>query len=191
MHYFLGGINGVGKSSLLAEINKIKPEYLIINHSKEFMKWLGIGDDYDRLRKKDPNSLSKLDSEFVNSLISKNSQKTLILNSHYTLLIKGKIFKPSCPWMAKFDVLILITAPAKEILKRINKDLSQRDRALFSPEISNEERLKLIRKYAELEKTEFVNLATKLKKPHLIIVNQEDKIQEAVNNFLEFDRKTN
>jgi adenylate kinase len=186
MNYFIGGINGTGKTTLISEIVKLRPSYISVQHTKTLMKWLGIDSNYDKLRSMDQDYInSKLDPEFVKYLLQNNISKTILLDSHFTNLIKGQFFKATEGWIANFDALILVTAPINEIHNRITID--QRDRELFPPNSNLASQLKYLEKYSEVEKMEFLRLTKKYKKPHLIIQNRKNKLQKAIELFLKFE----
>jgi ABC-type molybdenum transport system ATPase subunit/photorepair protein PhrA len=52
MHYYVVGVNGSGKTSLLKAISK-RTKIDAIHGTTELMNYLGIPDDYDALRKLD------------------------------------------------------------------------------------------------------------------------------------------
>jgi len=189
IRYYFGGINASGKSTLLSAIKKVKPEYEVIHVTGKFMRWLGMDNDYERLRTLDPDFISQEFPKFIKDLLHQYKNKVLLLDSHYLNLIRGRVFDRTGPWLKKFDALVLVEADVDDILKRIKKEATEKDRALFPEGCSEKECRQILTRYWRLTKETFESLARKYGKPFKIITNPDDNLRQAVNIFLKFDRE--
>ena len=68
MKVFLGGINGVGKTTVIGKVKELKSDLVIVDGAKQFMAWLGFGTDYEKLRALDNQLANQKIAEFNTSL---------------------------------------------------------------------------------------------------------------------------
>ena len=189
MKYFIGGINGSGKSNFITNLKDVRPNYETVDGSKDFMKWLGFDGDYDRLRKLMPEIRDSKLAEFISQTLNKSEAETLVYVGHYIVLVKGEIINVTRDWLARFDGIVLITARPEVILKRINDDAHDRDRALFKEGTTDQEAMKILKDYQLKEHVAFLDLADRYGIPGLVMDNSESVVANVVFKFLEFDAK--
>ena len=189
MKYFIGGINGSGKSNFITNLTDVRPDYETIDGSKDFMKWLGFDGDYERLRKLDPAIKDAKLSEFISQTLNNSQAETLVYIGHYIILVRGEIIDITREWLARFDGIVLITAKPEIILSRINKDAHDRDRALFKEGTTEEGALKTLKDYQLKEHVSFLDLADKYGIPSLVVDNSDNLVANTVFDFLQFDAK--
>ena len=187
MKYFVGGVNGVGKTSFLDTLKIKKADYEIIDGSRAFLGWLGFGDDYEKLRRLHDSIRDARLAEFINQLISKSKSETLVFAGHYLSLVRGEIGYIVRDWLAKFDGIVLMTATPEIIYERISKD--SRDRALFKEGTTKEEAIKTLKDYIVKENVDFLASAEKFGVPKLLINNTDGDIDRIVAEFIDFDAR--
>ncbi len=187
MIYYVGGINGVGKTSLLQGIAKKDNRFSHIKGSTLLMCRLGIRDgDYESLRNLSTELKNKEFGEIVKSLKSDKNHNILI-DAHFINLINGKEYRVVDSWISYVDVLVLVEANENEVMNRILKD-SGRNRAMFNDDVwqSKEFVIHKIHEYMLSTRTEFYNLSKKYLLPSIVIQNRENKINLGIESFLEF-----
>ncbi len=187
MKYFVGGINGTGKSHFITNLADVKPEYYTVDGSREFMRWLGFGHDYEKLRNLMPDIRDARLADFINQTLNKTEAETLVYVGHYIVLVRGEIINITRDWLSRFDGIVLMTSNPETILKRISKD--DRDRALFKEGTTDEEALKVLKNYSLKEHVAFLELADRYGIPSLLLDNTEGVVANVVFEFLEFDAK--
>ena len=179
----------MGKSHFLKKLKDIKPDYELIDGSKEFLGWLGFGDDYERLRKLIPEIRDAKLAEFISQTLNKSEAETLVYIGHYIVLIRGEIIHIVRDWLSRFDGIILMTASPEVILQRIDADAHDRDRALFKENTSRDDQIKVLKDYQLKEHIAFLDLADRYGIPKLLIDNTDANADNNVFEFLEFDAK--
>lgn len=115
---FIGGIHGVGKSSICQHIcRELNMEYL---SASELIKWQEINEDSKNKKVKDiPDTQNRLLKGLKNTL---QKHKTYLLDGHYCLLNKdSEVEKISMDIFIQINpkVLCLIICDIKEIKKRL------------------------------------------------------------------------
>jgi adenylate kinase len=184
MKVFVGGINGVGKTTFLNALQKQMPEVHFVDGAKSFMEWLGIPNDYESLRKIDNVTANEKNSQFLAELCQQYDN--LVLGAHYLNLVNGKVLDKSLgDWPKLFDYLVFLTAPAEDIYERINKDETSRDRALFGPHIGREGAIKVLDQYNEQNRRKATELSSKFQIPYIEVENMNGKLDAAVSKFME------
>ncbi len=182
MRAYVGGVNGSGKSTILAEVTRQKPEFTIIHSVTAFTEWLGFPGDYEKLRAIPPEEGIQKLSQFMDVLLAKPID-ILLFDSHYLNLVRGVIKPVMGPWIKKFDVLILISADIDSILKRIESD--SRDRALFPPEATKETCEAIYKNYCKQYKDVFHQLALQYNLPSKEIENSEGEISQVAQELID------
>lgn len=189
LYCFVGGINGTGKTTVLAEVKKLNSNLEVIKGSAAFMQWLGLPPgDYDSLR---GLSANHKDQEFAKLILAtadrvKEQKATTLVDAHYINIIEGSIADCTGDWMGKFDALFVITANYQAVFDRICQDeeLSKRNRSLFPKGADTNFKKKLITQY--LEATDI--LARKLSKKHRVPYFRLENNQQAIDTAQEFSQ---
>ena len=188
MNYYLGGINGVGKSTFLQELAKQEPDVKIYHGSKLLMAGLGIvPDDYDTLRQVPSKNKDIAYGAVVIKQLGehRDAGEIVVFDSHYLGLIEGKVVKATGNWLKKFDCLLLLEAPTDEVLGRVLRDEVARDRKLFPAGMEIAGKRKLLGDYADWTKKEFLSLAQEYGLGSHILLNQNNEIESSVKKFIE------
>lgn len=187
--YFLGGVNGVGKSTFSTEIVTRNPEFSLIKGSSFFMEWLGLDlGDYSSLRLLPKRYKHKeLNRMMISLLSSPSNKKSVLIDAHYFHYNYGRLIDATGKWMSMVDVLLVVTADVKKILSRIEKDNKNRD--LFYDKISEKEKELMIEHYLEETLQKAQKISNKYKIPLFVLDNSEDNTKGIVKNFLEIHNK--
>lgn len=187
--YFFGGVNGAGKSTFLAELEKSASEFEIFQASSQFMKWLGLEPgDYQSLRAMPEEVKNRGFEKMIQYLVDKRpgSQKALIIDAHYLNLRNGEIFDVTGEWIKLMNALFLITANHQTLWGRLRKDLETkgRERNLFPQGSTEEKQKRLLADYTDQTLNKVQILSQKYKIPFFIIENSDNQLSEAVRLFL-------
>ena len=176
MKIYVGGVNGVGKTTVLEALFK-ETGFPVKHATQEFLKFLGIPGDYNELRKLDDEYRKLQLNQFMSEIAA--SRKSFILDSHYLIMVDGVIKSVIDEWIKQYDLLIYLTAPAEVILERLNSD--NRDRALFS----SNDRLQQIHElqlFLDKTKNEVNSTANKYKIP-MCILETDQELMVVVNSL--------
>ncbi|MEK7078120.1 MAG: AAA family ATPase [Patescibacteria group bacterium] len=161
---FLGGVSGVGKTSVAREFAKESLVH-VLDGSAELMKWLGITDgDYDRLRSLPEKVKEKALTDLFRTLAGEDNHETTIVTGHYVKVLNGKITSSYGPWYQHCITLVLVVGNPKLIVRRILCDevsKKRTNRSLFgNKQASLQEQIDFI-KDAQLRSTEVMAKAAK------------------------------
>ena len=185
MKVFVGGINGVGKTTTLNMVaTSLGMKH--IKGSSLMMEYIGFPGDYEKLRSLSKEQQDKLWSECAEALLSGNFGDSFLLDAHYLSLNRGKINATVGDWINNFDAIILLSAPIESIWQRITADKEKRDRALFPEGISEETMKELLREHEKVTQTEFEKILKASKKPGIEIINEDGKQDTTVDKLVEF-----
>lgn len=189
--YFIGGINGVGKTTLLKEIGERESGFEVVSGSQCLMQWLGIKlGDYASLRSLPDDFKDREMDKMMQWLLAQRpgSKKHLLFDAHFLNIKEDSIVGATGDWIGLMDALFVVTAGSDEILHRIEVDQlnSGRTRPIFKGNTDAAQKLILIDSYQEktLEVTRV--LAQKYCLPFAEIKNDDGKIEEAINQFISF-----
>ncbi len=186
MKIYVGGVNGVGKTTITQEAAKILGMECI-RGSYALMEYLGFGHDYTKLR-----ALTQKQRDIANRECSEfllNSKDNFIMDGHYLGLVHGKVDRVTDSWINGYDALILIEAPFEDVWDRIAADEKTRDRALFPTSHDEDNKKTMLKNYIDQTREEFTRIAELYKKPHIIIQNDHGKQNVAIQAFVDFVRK--
>lgn len=189
--YFVGGVNGVGKSSFLSKLSSKHSEFKVFWGSAEFMKWLRLKQgDYRGLRDLSDTykdlELDKMMKVVLQKGAPKN--KTLIIDAHYLNYKKGKVVDATGLWMSLLDALFIVSASPETILKRLKNDKKiGRSRNLLPWEISQVDKITLINKFLRLTLEKAQEISKKYKIPYFVIDNNDNGLDRAIEEFLRYD----
>ena len=187
MRYFVGGINGVGKSYFLKKLRELKPDYEMVDGAKAFIEWLGFDNDSEKLRHLHPDIRDSRMAEFISHTLNNNQSETVMYAGHLLVLIRGEVVYATQEWLARFDGIVLITASPEVILERIAND--PRDRALFKESTSRDDSIEILKGYNLKENVEFLRLSDKYGLPKILINNTDGVVDNTVSQFLDFDAR--
>ena len=196
--YFIGGINGVGKSTFLKNIisQKTNQEFVLIKGISWFMKWLGLrSGDYNKLQKLNERFKNKELEKMICFIIKTNQRKnkTFLFDGHYFHYKRGIPINTIGKWIKYFTALFLIDAPTEVILRRIYKDKNKKpeDRDLFPINLYNTEKQKdIISMYRMVTVRKIKELSSKHKISYFII-NNERNINNTIREFMDCHRLIN
>ena len=186
-HYYFGGLNGSGKSTLVDKIAETDNGFEAVHSSRELMKWLGVERDYEAMRRMDQDEVLRQFARFIDQRLTDAGDKSLLFDTHYLSLVRGKWIDRTGEWIARFAAVILVTAPLADIWQRIQS--GERNRALFPDEMPNNRRLGLFKTYAEAYEDKFFDTASFFGIPYLIINNPNGRLNEAADRFLDFQAR--
>jgi len=183
MHYYVVGVNGSGKTTLLKAIHE-KIGIQVVQGTAELMNWLGIPGDYDALRKMDQADVLNEWGETAAHLLQEYKNEDFLLDTHILNLTHGKIIPRDGPWIADYGALILIKARPATLLNRIAAD-ANKDRAMFTSEMDEATKLKMLDNYQNETQKLFTELSETYGLPSLVIEN-EKALEDSVQSFINF-----
>lgn len=184
MHYFVVGANASGKTSLLKVVSE-RTGIPYVHGTTELMRRMAIEGDYDQLRSINQDNVLEQWGITAEEILQRYGSNSFLLDSHILHLIHGKVFHRDGPWIAKFDALVLVTAPVDQMLQRILAD-ENRDRVLFEPGTDEVTKRAILVDYKAQTSTLFHELVTKYSLPSTEIENATDHLDDAVNAFIAF-----
>lgn len=181
MHYYVVGVNGSGKTSLL---NALAAEtgIEVIHGTAALMRHLGISGDYAALRAMDQEKVLSEWGEMAARLVAEHGDQPFLLDTHILNLTKGKVIRRDGDWIARYDALILIKARPATILARIRQDAAK-DRALFPAGMSDREKVVMLEEYQAETEQLFRELSARYGLPSLIIQN-DSSLSDGVAAFI-------
>ena len=121
--FFVGGVNGSGKTTVLHLISEKKPEFHVIKGSEYFMKWLGIKRrNYGQLQslpdRKTLLELGRMMRYLLKEKKYSNNKKIVLIDAHFTNIRNGKTEEWISDWLSLVNGLVLIKAkPAEMVLQ--------------------------------------------------------------------------
>ena len=189
--YFIGGVNGVGKSTFLEELAFRHPQMKIIHGSTAFMEWLGLAPgDYEGLRKLPEDFKNAETNKMMRFILGqeREKEKVLIIDAHYFHYRRGELVDTTGEWMALLDALFVISAPPEVILARTERDELEKDkhRNLFPVDTDTDQRLTMLNDFLTktLEKAREVSARYDI--PCFVIDNGSEGIEGAIEEFLSY-----
>lgn len=184
--YFVGGVNGVGKTTVLKEITEKHSQFQIIKGSSVFMTWLGIEQgDYESLRALPDDYKRREFDKMMEDLLSEQPMdgKTLLIDAHYFHYKRGEMLDTTGEWISMIDALFVVTGDTDAVLSRVLEDKKERD--LFPINSEKETQRLMLAEY--LEGT--LNLARQLSDRHnvplYVLDNKQGDMASTINSFLE------
>ncbi|OGZ37922.1 MAG: hypothetical protein A3A94_03185 [Candidatus Portnoybacteria bacterium RIFCSPLOWO2_01_FULL_43_11] len=191
--FFVGGINGVGKTSIVKKLSKTVP-IQELHGTTELMKWLGIAvGDYDTLRKIPENLKEKALEEFFCDLAADHSKRITMVTAHYVKIFNGRITPSYGPWYNYCDALILIISPPESILRRIiNDETSEKrtKRSLFGTELATRQKQVKFLENAQLMSVKIMEQAAQVTKiPCFSIENIDGQLLNSVKQLAQIIEK--
>lgn len=187
---YIGGINGVGKTTIVNELAKITPHTRVFHGSAELMKALGLSiGDYDSLRKI-PDNIKACAIEKIFRDLSESSHYTnTIIVAHYIKILNGEISPNYGPWYLYCQKLVLITSSPEEILDRINSDESSEvrvERNLFGLAYSyQDQKLAFLKKAQDVSRQMMMDVSKDFSLPSFIVENTDGSRRDVVSRLIQ------
>ncbi len=187
--YLVGGVNGVGKSSLLQEISANYPEFEVFKGSAKFMEWLGLPPgDYKALQEL-PDDYKNLEVCKMMMQIFKSKPrpgKTLLIDAHYFNYKQGALIDATGEWVSFLDALFVVLAPPETILQRLELDQTTKDRArdILPPNADYNKKIEMLYGFIQATINKAQELSQKYKIPYFLINNGSEGFGHAVEEFL-------
>lgn len=183
---FLGGVSGVGKSSVAQNFTEKLP-VLALNGSSELMRYLGLPPgDYDQLRKL-PNEIKEksLADLFIDLA---NKIETVVITGHYVKVLGGHITPSYGRWYQYCRTLVHISSSPQSIFRRIVYDemnYRRTGRNLFGVEhVSIQERVQFI-ETAQLSSIKIMERAAQeFTIPSFCVENRDGKLFDTVEKIV-------
>ncbi|HSX14939.1 MAG TPA: ATP-binding protein [Candidatus Saccharimonadales bacterium] len=187
MNIFVGGVNGVGKSTILRKVANLDSRFEVIHYASALMQQLGLAPgDYDSLHTIPQAKRLAVTQQMMENLAERRTQKVRLIDGHYLILVKGVISPIAGDWVKLLDALILIKAAPQVILDRIQKDEGWRDRELFTPEMSDQDCQALLADYGRQTEAEFDQLTQQFPIDHFILEHSDDDVERAAHQIINF-----
>lgn len=178
MLYFFGGVNGVGKTSLIKKIAE-NPLFESVHLTSLVMAEAGVS-GYDELRLIDQPTKRTYLTAVMEELLDRPSEKYLLLDGHFLNIINGEITETTNQhWVDRLNGVILVACNPDIVMKRIATD--KRDRALFAQDEKDAD--SVYREYIIAMKKRFDAISKNV--PHTVVTN-EASLEESVADFMAF-----
>lgn len=193
--YFMGGMNGVGKTTVLEGIRKSDQPIRMVKGSTAFMEWLGVAPgDYATLQSMPDEVKNTEANRMFASLIQQRDRREggLVLDTHYLLIKEGEARNLGLDWLHMVSAFVLVTARAEDVYGRIRADEIRdgRDRRkLFEPGRSEAQKLEDVARYLAATQSEAEKYSATYGKPLLVLENNQGQLDQTVSNFLSFHRR--
>ncbi len=180
---FLGGVNGVGKTSIAREFVK-EPSVHVLDGSAKLMEWLGVTNgDYDKLRGLPEKMKEKALTDLFYTLAKESDRETTIVTGHYVKVLDGKITTSYGPWYQYCSTLALVVGNSELIVHRILcDDVSKKrtNRSLFgNKQTSLREQIDFIENAQIMSTKVMTKAARTFGVPSYHIKNIEGELQNA------------
>lgn len=188
MNIYTGGVNAVGKSSLLKKVAE-QTNYTYIHATSHLMKSFGFDSDYEKLRSLTQDQRDEHLAKCMTDLVQNNPEENFLVDGHYLALVKGTTNKVTGNWIKNFDALVLVTADTQDVWERIIKDSPERDRALFPDNFTESQKIEMLKKFQQDSFDEFKSISKTFNIPSIEIKNKKDLQEEAVQNLILFLEK--
>lgn len=191
--HFMGGVNASGKSALAREIGRAKPEFEIIHTGTAIMERLGIAPgDADALRALPAEHKYRENESMLSELTKAFLGKSALYDSHYLNMIEGEVTPLiSGTWPAYLGSLVLLETHPEILFERIKKDRPIKDRRLFPAGATPAQAIDILGDYTQQTREECERLASTFDLPVLVLRNDSERLDGAVQEFLEFDERIN
>lgn len=184
----VGGVNGVGKSTLLREIATIDPRYEVFWGSRQLMKYLGIStDNYVSLRQLPDEYKRGKFNQLMEEVLKEHRHKTLLVDAHLFHYKRGEVVDSTGDWMGNLDGIFVVVASPEEILGRIEKDKERRD--LFPEDLSQQQKLDTVEDYLQQTEEKAREISERFGIPCLVIINSEGNLDSSIRQLLEQDTR--
>ncbi len=187
MNFWIGGINGVGKSTILKRVAVMDENLEYVSTSQLLMNHLGLGGDYEKFRALPQSKKVAAMGVVMNQIKSKKTTICRLFDGHYTNLIYGDFSAVTGGWIEHMDGLVLIAAPLNDVYRRIESDYKTRDRGLYpNNKLPEGDKVALLSQFADLEETEFKQLAARYSLKNLKIKHKNDQIDQDASRIIDF-----
>lgn len=192
--YFVGGVNGVGKSALIEGLTKQHSDFEVFPSSDRLMAWLGIEvGDYEALRKF-PEDLKRAEfNRLMTNVLSRRewTKKVLVVSAHFWNYKGGNLIDATGEWMSFLDALFVVTAKPETILAHLEGDEERagKTRDLFTVGILRGEKIAMLRYYLARTMDKASDVSSRYLIPLFVINNEQAGINHAIRQFLDFDAK--
>lgn len=126
--YFVGGINGAGKSTFVDRVSAECSTFTAWHGSSEFMRWLKLTPgDYASLRALDDEYKINEFGKLVEWTLDNFSGKAILIDSHFVRNLADETYSVTGDWMRRMSGLVHLTALPTTVLGRIQSDTKKRD----------------------------------------------------------------
>lgn len=186
MVIYVGGVSGVGKSTLLNHLDKSNSKFTHLRGSTLLMQKLNLKkNDYSSLRTLPDNVKNKAFGEIVTNLCNSHtiSKSAILIDAHYLNFTGRKIHQVVGNWISNVHALILVEADSRHIASRITDDYSRKDRVILNQVEKTQKQNKLIQKYIKKERDEFNRLSNRYNLPAKIIKNPQGNIKKPLKEI--------
>lgn len=187
--HFIGGLNGVGKSTVVNAVVERNAGYERLHTTSLFMAHLGIlAGDYDQLRALPDDYKARQNNAMLEALLSRPStlDREQILDSHFLNIVEGHTTRLiDGSWPRRLGSLVLVTADVEIVQERLSMDTVRRQRRLFAPDITPGQQRDAISQYLADTTDEFMRIANLAGCPNKIIQNN-DCVEATATELMDF-----
>lgn len=185
---YLGGINGVGKTTIAQEVSKRFPAMRILHGSVALMELLGVSEgDYDSLRKISKKAKHQAVEKIFRSLATESPDRDILVVVHYVTILNGIITPSHKSWYSRYQKLVLIVSPPEKILNRISSDKNSDRRAgrsLFGVRPSTrQEQVMLLERAQRTSEQVMMKAAEDFHLPYFHLENPNGKKTAVINQL--------
>lgn len=187
MNVYVGGVNGVGKSTILRRVTQQDQSFEVIHFASALMQELGLGPgDYDALHDTAKETSEAAMAKIINALVERQTTKIRLIDGHYLNTIWGHIKPIATDWIAGMDAAILITAQPSVVWRRIEQDEAYRDRELFPKGMKDKDAKVFLADYIGQTEHYFDQLVNKYDLEHFMLEHSSDDAERAAQQIITF-----
>jgi len=181
MKCFIGGIGGVGKTTIVRELKGVYGDCEVLYGSQILFQALSIPiGDYDALRAVPLQVKEQVFNMEVAPILDWMGRygRHILLDAHYLSFIDERPYRVVGDWIMQMDVLVLVETRADVILERLKAGVSRSDRMNLSASVvSNiEKQLDVTNRLLAHSRTDAKRLSIEYQKPLIIIDNSHEVI---------------
>lgn len=186
--YFFGGVNGVGKSTMLNAILSFGTQFEMFKGSSRLMQRLGISvGDYDSLRAL-PDEVKELAvNNMMEEVLLERTENSvpLLVDAHFINYKKGEMRDATGPWMRHLKGIFLVEAPAEIILERARSDSAtgKRQRDLLPDNLSDDDELEWINRYILATREKANEISRIYGVPNFVLINEKPDLTSLLERF--------
>ena len=187
MNIFVGGVNGIGKSTILRRVAQIDKRFEVVHYSGAVMQQLGLNpSDYEAFHKVDMIRCNQATAEVMSGLISRQTAKIRFIDGHYLAIREGEIFRLAGDWVAGLDGLVLVAAELAVAWERLQIDGRWQSRRIFTPDATPSEAQTELARNLEQTSQEFERWSEQYQKDHFVLTHNDDDAERATRQLINF-----
>jgi adenylate kinase len=186
------GPNGVGKSTVIRALTERMPHSEHLAGSATLMRWCGV-DSYAGLAALSDEFKARKACEGMEQLLTQLDSEpgpVILIDAHMLYFNRGQVSSCTHDWMRRVGAVVSVTASPSVVMRRIVADelAGRRKRHMFTPGISDDARMRELRRFLRMARDHSLATATEWDLPALVVTNSTsspDRAAAEIAAFLE------